>query len=242
MMPVEKVEESDKKGIVHNTLYYSAAEQVFFNPDLLRMIGGMKMDLEVGESVYKVIEDFGKFWIEGSDDLNSVYPGIFTDKLIEELKAKKNPAYSEYVGSGSHYGGSGSHMSELSNLLSEVLSTEDIFTGEDINDISLIDVEDFDEDADITPFFSDYIDVLRDQAAYNEEEARDLKERRDEGEELEYEEERAVNAWFDPLDFDYGPDVFRLKLTYKTEKQRQRIIYVLEVFRGQLEKAIDESY
>jgi len=237
---VEKVEESDKKGIVHNTLYYSAAEQVFFNPDLLRMIGGMKKDLELGELVRKVIDD-NKFWVEGSDDLNSLYPGILSDQLIEELKAKKNPAYSEYVGSGSWYGGSGSHTANLSNLLSEVLSTEDILTGEDINDISLIDVEDFDDDADITPFFSDYIDVIRDQAAYNEEEARDLKERQDEGEELDYEEERAVTAWFDPLNFDYGPDVFRLKLTYKTEKQRQRIIYVLEVFNSQLAQAMIET-
>lgn len=40
----EEVKEKEEKSIVHNTL--TPAEQVMFNPDLLRMIGGMKKNIE----------------------------------------------------------------------------------------------------------------------------------------------------------------------------------------------------
>jgi hypothetical protein len=128
----------------------SLAEQVMFNPDLLRMIGGFKKDLEYRDKIEEILDDI--YFAEHSDDSNTAYINTWIEKLLEDLVAKKNPAVSEKIGAFYIYGGEGSHNGALYDMVNRVDDKLD-FPFEIILTSKLVTSDD-----DIKKYFSEYLE------------------------------------------------------------------------------------
>lgn len=209
----EVAKEPETKSVVHNT--FTNAEQVFFNPDLLRMIGGYKKDLELSEKIEKIVNEVG--FPEGSDDYNTIRGDTFVEALLDDLKIKKNPAVSEIIGFGSYYGGEGSQGGALLDIYDKIIERID---------------HSFEMKAEKIPYryyedIEQYFDYLMEYHSNTDEDDRTVDS---EGDEIH------------PISkFDYGPHLYKLKISYTTEEQRKEAIHFLEVCEAVIQDYKDKN-
>jgi hypothetical protein len=219
----EKIAEKKKK----KNEVPSVAEQVLFNPDLLRMIGGYKKDLEYKDKIEEAIGDL--YFPEYSDDSNDVYSDTWIEKLTEDLIAKKNPAKSEKIGSFYIYGGEGSQTGALYDMVKRIHNKLD-FPFE----INLTATRIDDDVTAIRKYFDRYLEYS--EQHYQDREEADEEEDEDEDEDEEEEEDGIIEEIRRQR-----PEVLQMIIKYEDNKGRLGAIEFLKVLGSVIEKKIDSK-
>jgi hypothetical protein len=135
----------------------SVAEQVMFNPDLLKSIADYNKTpgSSVGILVKRITDltdniEFG----DNSDDGNEYPSGTFTTELLEDLNNKINPAVSETIGFFYIYGGDGNYGGVFVDVFDKVIA--ELKLPFKMETISVNDSKPYD-------YFRDYIDAVSEQ-------------------------------------------------------------------------------
>jgi len=151
----------------------SVAEQVMFNPDLLKSIADYNKTpgSSVGILVKRITDltdniEFG----DNSDDGNEYHSSTFTTELLEDLNNKINPAVSETIGFFYIYGGDGNYGGVFVDVFDKVIAELKLpFKMETI----------YVNDAKPYDYFRDYIDAVSESQEISKKKATKMVEKED---------------------------------------------------------------
>lgn len=219
-----KVKRSKPKAVAAPTAP-SAAEQVMFNPDLMRLIGGFKKDTEMSDVIKKQVRDADFLWGETGDEGKSAYYDDFLAEIIDDLKAKKNPAKSEIQYCGESYGGEGSYVAQFYVLLTQIFDKMKINYDKVEKDYNLDNYSVVKRSEFLEEHYTNIWDYLQDEWGNPE----DISEEMD-----NYEDNRIYN----PLDSYYS---LQLIVKYKDETERKYALSVMELIKFWCEKDFDKK-